>query len=254
MSTNPQSHDRTWPREVELKLGLPSAAEHARLLEALEAAGGFVRAVRQENLFLDGTRGEVSAVGITLRVRIEQGDGPSRAMLTLKAGHTRRGEVMDRAEWECPLPLDPAAVRADPSRLLTLDLDPVRELLRLLPGLRALQLLGGFTNERRVYCVPLEVAAATATCATTPPTPVSKTTAATAGAVRAVETLWELDRASFPDGSIEYELEVELGGLPPEIEAEAVVAAIRAELVRLDVLTMEQPRSKYARFRERPRR
>ena len=68
-----------------------------------------------------------------------------------------------------------------------------------------------------------------------------------------VETLWELDRAEFPDGSVDHELEVELGGLPSAVRTEAVVAAIRAELARLGVPTMEQPLAKYARFRERAR-
>lgn len=243
MSTTNQSHDRKEPREVELKLGLPSAAAHTRLREALDAAGGFVRSIRQENLFLDGTRGELSAVGITLRVRVEREDGPSRVLLTLKSGHARCGEVMDRAEWECPLPLDVADFRSDPSRLLALDLDPVHELVRLRPGLTALCLLGGFTNERRVYCVPLNLP--TTTMATPPPP------ASVAGTATRVETVWELDRAAFPDGSVDHELEVELGGLPPAVGTEAVVAAIRTELARLGVPTMVQPLAKYARFRER---
>jgi hypothetical protein len=62
-----------------------------------------------------------------------------------------------------------------------------------------------------------------------------------------------LDRAQFPDGSVDHELEVELGGLPRAVETEAVVAAICAELARLGVPTVEQPLSKYARFRERTR-
>ncbi len=242
MPTTPQSDDRTGPREVELKLGLPSAAEHARLRAALDAAGGFVRAVHQENLFFDGTGGELSAVGITLRVRVERADGRSRAILTLKAGHTRRGEVMDRAEWESPLPLDVEEIQADPSRLLVLELDPVLELARLLPGLTALRLLGGFTNERRVYRVPLDLPAVAATTATL-----------TARAAMRVDTEWELDRAEFPDGSIDHELEVELGGLPPAAGTEEVVTAIRAELARLGVSTMKQPLAKFARFRERAR-
>jgi hypothetical protein len=261
VATTNQSQDRKEPREVELKLGLPSAAAHARLRQALDDAGGFVRAVRQENLFLDGTRGELSAAGITLRVRVEREDGPSRVLLTLKSGHARRGEVMDRSEWECPLPLEVEEVRSDPSRLLALDLDPVRELVRLLPGLTALGLLGGFTNERRVYRVPLDLpataittpAAAAASPSPPPPLQLLPLPPMTAGMAVPVETVWELDRAEFPDGSVDHELEVELGGLPPAVGTEPVVAAICAELVRMGVPTIEQPLSKYARFRERTR-
>lgn len=241
MSTTNQSRSRKEPQEVELKLGLPSAAAHARLRKALDAAGGFVRGVRQENLFLDGTRGELSAVGVTLRVRVEREDGPSRVLLTLKSGHVRCGDVIRRAEWECALPLEVETMRSDPSRLLALDLDPVHELARLLPRLTVLCLLGGFTNKRRVYRVPLDLPAA------------ATTTTTVAGMATRVETMWELDRAEFPDGSIDHELEVELGGLPAAVGTAAVVAAIRAELVRLGVPTMEQPLAKYARFRERTR-
>jgi hypothetical protein len=242
VSTTRQSHDRNEPREVELKLGLPSAATHLRLREALDASGAFVRAVRQENLYFDGTGGELSGASITLRVRVEQEDGTARTLLTLKAGHTRRGEVMDRAEWESALPLGVEAVRSDPSQLLTLDLDPVRELMRLVPKLTALRCLGGLLNERRVYRVTLDLPGAEPT----PPT-------TAAGASGRVETLWELDRAEFPDGSVDHELEVELGGLPPAVGIESVVAAVRVRLTRLGVETVEQPLAKYARFRERAR-
>jgi hypothetical protein len=243
------------------------------LREALDAAGGFVRAIRQENLFLDGTHSELSAARVTLRVRVELEDGSSRVLLTLKSGHALCGDVIHRAEWECPLPFEVEEVRSDPSRLLVLDINPVRELMRLLPALTALRLLGGFTNERRVYRVPLDLRAVTTAPPPPPPLPLRPPPsppppplpplrpppspppppATTAGTAARVDTVWELDRAEFPDGSIDHELEVELGDLPPTVGTEAVVAAIRAELARLGVPTMEQPLAKYARFRERMR-
>jgi hypothetical protein len=238
VSTPHHPPDEKEPREVELKLGLASAAEHARLREALDSAGGFVRAVRQENLFLDGEGGVLSDGSISVRVRVERDGGLARTTLTVKAGYVRRGEVTDRAEWECALPLGVEAVRADPSRLLGLDLPPVHALARLRPGLTALRLLGGFTNERRVYRVPLALPDAPARAVTAP---------------GHVETVWELDRAEFPDGSVDHELEVELGGLRPAVGIEAVIAAIHAELARLGVNTVDQPKTKFARFRERNR-
>lgn len=244
------------PREIELKLGLPSADAYARLRQALDAAGGFVRAVRQENLYLDGTYGELSAAGVMIRVRVEREDGPvrveredgpTRVLVTLKAGGTRTGDVTDRPEWECALPLEPEGVQQDPSRLLTLDLAPVRELLRRVPRLGGLRSLGGFSNDRRVYCVTLDL-----------PT-------SAPGAAR-VQTDWELDRTEFPDGSVDHELEVELGHLvvprgmsgvpsaaasPRNVAAATAVTAIRAELALFGVATISQHLSKYARFRER---
>jgi hypothetical protein len=246
------------PREVELKLGLPSAAEHARLREALDAAGGFVRAVRQENLFLDGTHDELSNARVALRVRTEHDDGLAAVLLTLKAGGTSADDVADRPEWECPLPLDAEAVQRDPSRLLALDLEPVREVLRRVPGVAGLRSLGGFSNDRRVYRVPLDLPAIAFPAAR-------------------IETDWELDRTEFPDGSVDHELEVELGHLvypraipgtdpeaavsmssrpdPPDLPQRpaiaAVIAAVRSELDRLGIATVSQPKSKYDRFRER---
>jgi hypothetical protein len=247
VTTPNQSPDGIGPHEVELKLGLPSAAAHARLCEALGTAGKFIGAVRQENLFLDGPHGELSAARVALRVRLVREDGPGRVFLTLKTGGVRTGEVTDRIEWECPLSLEVGALRSDPSQLLVLDLDPVRELKRLVPGLTALRLLGGFTNDRRTYRVPLDLPTA-------------------GGTARRVEFDWELDRAEFPDGSVDHELEVELscrpgpgirpdeaGGWPDRVGIDLVVGAVRAELARLGVPTVSQPMSKYARFRERRR-
>lgn len=240
MPTDPAepSPDRAEPHEVELKLGLPTAAAYARLRDALDAAGRFRCALRQENLYLDGAGGELTGATISVRVRVEREDRSRRTVLTVKAGQVRRGAVMDRAEWECELVLDVEALRADPSMLLAQDLGPVQALRRLSPETKALRLLGGINNERRVYRVPLRLPPAEAT----PPDRAAP-----------FETIWELDRTEFPDGSIDHELEVELGGLPPGVRAELAVEAVQVELARLGVPTVEQPQTKQARFRERVR-
>jgi hypothetical protein len=235
MSTTSRDPGRDLPREVELKLGLSSEAAYAQLRAALDTAGRFVRSVRQGNFFFDGLRGELTSARLSLRVRTERSDTALKSILTLKSGGVSNGAVSDRAEWECPLPLDVETARTEPSRLLALDLDPIRELKRCLPGLEGLRLLGGFANDRRVYQVPLDLAGTAATVD---------------GTARRIETTWELDRSEFPDGSVDFELEVELGRLP---SPEAVISAIHAELARLGVPTSSQPLSKYARFRERTR-
>ncbi len=251
MSRTEPPPERAEPREVELKLGLPTTAAYLRLRGALDAAGGLRRVVRQENLYFDGADGELSGASISVRVRVERAEQAVRTLLTVKAASLRRGEIMERAEWECALALDVESLRADPSRLLTLDLDPVRTLRRLSPDLRALCFLGGITNERRVYRVALRMPAPgdSAGDESRPPDAATPTDAG-----MLVETTWELDRAAFPDGSIDHELEVELGGLPCGTSATAAVAAIRAELARLGVPTVAQLKTKQMRFRERIRR
>jgi hypothetical protein len=225
VATTNQDSDRHAPREVELKLGLPSAIEYVRLREALDAAGGIVCARQQENLFFEGANDELSSACLALRVRIERVEGVAQAFVTLKTGGVSDGVLTDRAEGEGVLPPDVASVRAYPSSLLGLELEPIRQLLGRMPGLTGLRLLGGFFNDRRVYCVPLDLPEDPTTPARTP---------------TRVETFWELDRSEFADGAIDHELEVELGHLP---SPGAAVAAIHAELARFGVGTVRQTKS-----------
>lgn len=221
------------PLEIEVKLGLPTPAAY----EALRAALGEATRVRlQRNAFFDGPRQEVSLQRIALRVREERSRSAAgesiRTLVTLKGGGTASGAVHARIEWEAEIPHSLEEVVADPSLLLRLSVDPVRELRRAVPGLRRLVCLGGFDNERREVSVPLEIRQA-------------------AGRTFRVPTIWELDRTTFGSGPVEQELEVELpaAGRAQNVSGEALADAVKDRLANWGIPWFLQPSSKYARFR-----
>ncbi|HBL16838.1 MAG: hypothetical protein A2X36_14790 [Elusimicrobia bacterium GWA2_69_24] len=206
--------------EIELKLGLPTREDWHLLLRRL-APPAETRV--QENLFFEGPGGELRRLGASLRVRRERvfraKAWPREALfLTLKHGEQAKDGVFARSEIECPLdPVDGRELTADPHALLGLDLEPVRALRGLAPGLRRLKPIGSFTNFRCVFEVALE----------------------------GRRTVWEVDRTDFPRGRVEYELEIEF----PKIEsAERARGHAAAKLEALGVRFQQQPLSKLRRF------
>jgi hypothetical protein len=218
----------TGPLEIEVKLKLASADDHAALLRALGAEG---EPRRQRNRFLDGPRGELSAARLALRLREEVTAATRRTTLTLKLAGGAAGAVHQRVEFEAELDVPVEELLMDPARILDLDVAPVRELRRRLPDLASLISSGGFENER--HAIPARMLL---------PGP---------GAETPVPLRWEVDRTDFGDGRVEHEVEVELpeaaaaAGLTPE----ALAAWVRGRLDGLGVRWAEQPESKFARFR-----
>ena len=68
---------------MEIKLQLPDAAAHAKVLQAL--APHKKAAFLQRNYFFDSADGRVSAHKRTLRVRFFESEAPDKAVLTIKA-------------------------------------------------------------------------------------------------------------------------------------------------------------------------
>ena len=126
----------------------------------LDRLGAAREVIRQHNVFFDGPDGELRRARVTLRLREEKVyradvDAPHeiRTVLTLKGAGSVEGDVHARAEYEVLLVDEFVALRADPSRLLALDVAPIHELNDRAGRVRQLIELGGFQNERRVYDV-----------------------------------------------------------------------------------------------------
>ncbi|URD74473.1 adenylate cyclase family protein [Musa troglodytarum] len=139
--------------EVEVKLRLPNAGAHQRLSDAL--APHHRRTDLQENLFFDGTAGDLSSRFAVLRIRFYAAD--SRCVISLKAKASLAGGVSRVEEDEEDI--DPAlgrACAAEPWRLA--DLAGSSRIMRRVVEefgsegkMGSFVCLGGFRNVRAVY-------------------------------------------------------------------------------------------------------
>jgi uncharacterized protein YjbK len=193
------------PQEREFKYRIPDE----RALERLAARLGGPRSVQslQRNVFFDTPRQDLRARHLALRLRDEEG----AFSLTLKGpAQGPQAPLASREEEERALGAREAQA------ILEGALDPLEALLRLgargplfecareLVGREPVQICGGFDNER-TRLGPLVF----------PP-------GSTAGHV------FELDRTRFPDGSLDFELELELAGTEdPGPIAQALEALLR---------------------------
>jgi uncharacterized protein YjbK len=250
------------PLEQELKLAL-SAGEAARLAELL---GPPVSTTLQHNYYLDTPEEHLCNEHYGLRLRVEYAppgpDGTQRRphdastgdlpgaglppgaqhfLLTLKGPSSPVGDFVSRTEDEVRLE------RADAERILREGLDPASADLAALSaiagrlGLGRVVCLGSVTNERRV--LRLQPAGQQ------PP------------------LLLQLDRTSFPDGSVDHEMEFELvspDAQPARPRPSPDPAALAATTVALRELRAffaaaglpyrVRRRGKFTRFLERRRR
>lgn len=191
--------------EVEIKLALAGQADYDRVRAAL---GSAARTVEQINHYFETPDGRLRGAHAMLRVR--EGDGEPIATLKLRAQLT--SGVMQAREVEAPVePAVWAAVLRGERGLESVDVEPVRMALdhvgagaRLLPQ-------GTMRNRRELH--PL------------------------GGGFTA-----ELDRTELPDGSVDFEVEVET---PDPATAREHVARI---LDDCGAAWHEQSQSKYERF------
>lgn len=224
-------HDETGTRrstdEVELKLRLPDAAALAAVRRA--AGDGAARTVLQRNAFLDTQGLALHRAEHVLRLREEDG----AFTLTAKGPETRTldGALARRAEAEVSVTPDAArAILAGTAQALDFlkalpDARDVATRIEALADGRRLRVVGRMQNERCRQPVELEVDG------------------------RVLPLLLELDATTMPDGSVDYELEVELDG-----NADAALArrAVERLLARAGVAGTPSS-SKAVRFFERLR-
>lgn len=133
--------------EIEVKLKLPDAAAHqqvARLLDPFRLATHL-----QENVFFDGSNGELSGARAVLRLRFYDGD--SRCVVSLKGKAVIADGIsrMDEEEEDVDSVLGRACI-AEPWRLVGLECGIVKRVLAEY-GCKGLVCLGGFRNVRGVF-------------------------------------------------------------------------------------------------------
>ena len=198
--------------EREIKLKIPTLELYQKLAVALPGTEGVVH---QRNHYFDTGDGCLVRRGLMLRVRDEDGE----INVTLKGPAKCHGSAWVRTEVEEGLERDLWEQILGGQRALEhVDVAPLRMLEPILGG-RTLKLLGWVDNERRIHRLssgPLDLTV-------------------------------ELDRTRFPDGSEEYELEVE----EDRHRQEAAETCLREMMSELGLSWELQSKGKYQRFREK---
>ena len=199
--------------EKELKFALPDKSAYDKILAALPAETPHF----QRNYYFDSVDGCLDATGRSaLRIRAE---GPSLDTLewevTLKLGVSREGAYFQAHEWNAPLDRvvgqNLLAGGEWPAEIWLLE--PLRYFETSF-GRRAFQALGNVEN-LRIRCQLFG------------------------------EQVAEVDMTTFPDGHIDYEVEVETE-LPDEVSA-----YLHELAARVGVTLTAQEKTKYSRFLSR---
>lgn len=133
--------------EVEIKLRLLDEDAHKGLAKALEPH--FRETHKQENIFYDGSEGELSKQRVIVRTRFYNTD--KRCLLTIKGQQIVKDGIGRGSEVEEDI--DPTKARKflqDPQSLYNLPSDILQPILKE-HGVKELKCLGGFRNERSDY-------------------------------------------------------------------------------------------------------
>ncbi len=197
--------------EIELKLIL-EADEVQRLRAGLAAP---LREVDQLNHYFDDRNRSLGRAGWGVRIREESGGDVRRALLTVKHSGVQKGEFIHRPENETSLSLQRCAEWLEcPAAMF----DAVVQLSPALGEFGALELeqVGSMQNRRAVFALPA-----------------------------APQFSIELDRTTWPDASVGWEVELEITEDQSAAEAEA---ALRALLSSLDIHWRCGQESKLARL------
>ena len=208
-------------REIELKFALTDAAELEKLSASLGGKAG--PTVEQINHFFDTAELDLHRTKHVLRLREED---RSRYLLTAKGpGGSELGALSERTELETNI--DPSTARAilegSSSALSILEQAigaeaPLLRELRTLATRKPLKSVGKFRNTRTPQEVLVEL---------------------DAGFTQRV--VFELDRTAFPDGRVDFEVEVELQGAGDEAERNRLAQAIRSLVEKAGISVRTAP-------------
>ncbi|MBD3258770.1 CYTH domain-containing protein [candidate division GN15 bacterium] len=200
--------------EIEIKLRLESFTDYLKLIGFL---GSIEAEKHHESGFFDSEDRQLAAAGWVLRVRAET----DRGLITVKsAGSGEDGMAVIREEIEAEVDRGTALELLGGFAVLSeLDVEPLRFLRRSFPDLRPIKILQ-FQNERQLKHFRMGD----------------------------YDYLLEIDKTTFADGSVDYELEVEV---PQQDQLETVQDRLRKIFDSLDIPFEKQSKSKFERALER---
>lgn len=165
------------PHEIEFKIDLQNEENYRRLIEFLNPGN---ESVVQSNFFFDTEEGDLAGNRWALRLRFEN----DRAVMTLKGDRRDAGEGLSvRTEVESGIDIETGRNFREKGTLVVKQLpEPIRGRLEGLADDQILRIKLGFSNRRiRVPWIKNNR-----------------------------NYLLEIDRTSFPDDSVDYELELEI--------------------------------------------
>ena len=200
-------------REIEIKLNLGSFTNYLKLMGFL---GQTEKEERHLNAFFDTEDRKLSAAGWALRVRAEN----HRGLVTIKSIAKETGSAFIRQEIEAEISrseaLDILALQVDVMDLPVLPVEYLTEKL----GRLEVMILVKFENLRQKKFFK----------------------------IADYTYLLEIDKTEFGDGSVDYELEVEL---PDTSRLETVEDSLRRMFGSLSISFETQSESKFARALKR---
>jgi uncharacterized protein YjbK len=196
-------------QEIEIKLNLTSFTNYLKLI-------GFLGQIEQEehhlNVFFDTEDRAVSNSGWALRVRAES----NRGLVTIKSIPTKEGLAVVRQEIESEIPKEQAlAIINSNNDVMTLDIMPIHFIRDKVGGVN-LQKLVMFENIRQKKVFRLGDN----------------------------NYLLEIDKTEYNDGSVDYELELELKEGAP---LETIEDQLKKIFLSLDIPFKIQSESKFHR-------
>jgi adenylate cyclase class IV len=206
-------------QEIEIKIGLKSEKDFVRLCKKLVDKPIEYR--HQETIFFKIPSG-------ILRARHESIEYPVhptevQTVITFKHVGTNDKDVFIREEYEAVVDLTLDEIKEDPNQLLQLPIEPIYYLQIRCPSVDSLSIVGDLdkcimVNKRYVWPFPKD------------------------------EFLeMEVDQIIFPGEPDQYEIEIEL---MRDGEVQNTLKILRNVLEQWGVHTIEQPMSKFERFRD----
>ena len=202
-------HTGSVDQEIEIKLRLDSFADYLKLLGFL---GRVEREEHHTNGFFDTEDRKLAAEGWALRVRAES----DRGLVTVKSESSKPGTAVIREEIEAEISrgeaLDILNLRRD---VMTISNEPINFVKRMCGNVAVTKLVH-FENTRQIK--PFKIGD--------------------------YNYMLEIDKTEFTDGSVDYEVELEL---PDESRIEIVEDKLRKLFVSLGIPFNLQTESKFVR-------
>lgn len=199
--------------EIEIKLQLESFTDYLKLVGSL---GPIHNEEHHLNVFFDSSDRKLSRNGAALRLRAEA----KRGLVTFKSAISQKGSAVIRREIEAVIDRAKAVeIMTGRSDVLGLDEEPLRVVREEYAGVTLVK-LAEFQNDRQSKLFR----------------------------IGDYDYTLEIDKTEFADGSVDYELEVEL---PHEGQLEVVEDKLRRMFQKLGIPYQRQVQSKLERALER---